>query len=147
MLIWYGAGAVAAIVLAWLVALVHASGHAPVGLVSLVVGLALGAILAKIAANQQIVCRTRLIIGTILLAIVAVLSEHTWLYLDFRRQWQESRATSAQVAMFRPEQPWSPSEYFAHELTPQSAALWCVDAVLIVTSATGVAFASTRRKQ
>jgi len=39
MLIWYGAGAVAAIVIAWLAALVHASGHAPIVLVSLAVGV------------------------------------------------------------------------------------------------------------
>jgi hypothetical protein len=138
MLIWYVAGAVAAIVIAWLAALVHASGHAPIGLVSFAVGIALGAILNKIAATQRVSSPRRLIVGTILLATLAVLAEHTWLYLDFRRQWQESRAKSAQVAMFRPEQPWSPSEYFAHELTPQSAALWCVDAAIIVASATGV---------
>ena len=54
MLIWYGAGAVAAIAIAWLAALVHASGHAPIGLVSLVVGIALGVVLAKIAATQRV---------------------------------------------------------------------------------------------
>ncbi len=86
MLIWYGAGAVAAMVIAWLAALVHASGHAPVGLISLVVGAALGAILAKIAASQRIAGRKRLILGTVMLAILAVLAEHAWLYLDFRRQ-------------------------------------------------------------
>ena len=102
------------LLIAWLAALVHASGHAPIGLVSLAVGIGLGAILDRIAAAQRVAGRRRLIIGTILLAIVTVLAEHTWLYLDFRRQWHESREKSPQVAMFRPESPWSPREYFAH---------------------------------
>jgi hypothetical protein len=138
MLIWYGAGAIAAIVIAWLAALVHASGHAPIGLISLAVGIGLGAILSKIAASMRIAGRKRLIIGTILLATVAVIAEHTWLYLDFRRQWHEARSKSPQVAMFRPESPWSPREYFKIEATPTHAALWCVDATIIVTSAVGI---------
>ena len=140
MLIWYGAGAVAAIVIAWLAALIHASGHAPIGLVSLAVGSALGAVLAKLAATQSIAGAKRLIAGAILLAILAVAAEHTWLYLDFRRQWHEAREKSPQVAVFRPETPWSPSEYFAIEATPEHAALWCADAVIIVASAVGTVF-------
>src|SRR4051812_23378762 len=107
MLIWYGADTVAAIVIAWLAALVHASGHAPIGLVPLAVGSALGATLTAIAAVQRIGDRKPLIIGTLLKAIVALLAEHTWLYLDFRRQWHEAREKSPQVAVFRPESPWS----------------------------------------
>jgi hypothetical protein len=149
MLIWYGAGALAAIVIAWLAALVHAAGHAPIGLVSLAVGVALGAVLAKIAATQRIVGAKRLIVGTILLAILAVIAEHTWLYLDFRRQWREAREKSPQVAVFRPESPWSPREYFAIEATPEHAALWCVDAAIIVATAVGtvVALSKNRRSQ
>jgi hypothetical protein len=137
MLIWYGAGAVGAIVIAWLAALVHASGHAPIGLVSLAVGVALGAMLTKVAATQRVVGAKRLIVGTILLTILAVIAEHTWLYLDFRRQWHEAREKSPQMAMFRPESPWSPREYFAIEATPEHAALWCVDAVVILAGAVG----------
>jgi hypothetical protein len=137
MLIWYGAGTIAAIVIAWLAALVHASGHAPIGLISLAVGVALGAILTKIAAVQRVAVAKRLIIGTILLAILAVTAEHTWLYLDFRRQWHEAREKSPQMAMFRPESPWSPREYFAIEATPEHAALWCVDALVILAGAVG----------
>jgi ABC-type uncharacterized transport system permease subunit len=144
MLIWYGAGAVAAILIAWLAALVHASGHAPIGLVSLAVGIALGAVLRKIAVTLRFASRRHLIIGTILLAIVAVLAEHTWLYLDFRRQWREAREKSPQVALFRPESPWSPREYFAIEATPEHAALWCVDAAIIVASAVGTVIALSR---
>jgi hypothetical protein len=135
MLIWYGAGAIAAIVIAWLAALVHATGHAPLGLVSLAVGIILGATLSAIAASQRLAGARRLIIGTLLLAIITVLAEHTWLYLDFRRQWHEAREKSPQVAIFRPESPWSPREFFTNEATAKHAALWCVDAVLITTSA------------
>lgn len=135
MLIWYGAGAVAAIVIAWLAALVHASGHAPIGLVSLAVGIALGASLAKLAAIQRVTCKKRLIVGTIVLATLAILAEHTWLYLDFRRQWQEAREKSPQVAIFRPESPWSPREFLENEATPQLITVWFVDAVIIIFSA------------
>jgi hypothetical protein len=136
MLIWYAAGAVAAIVVAWVAAIVHASGHAPLGLVSLVVGIALGGVLFALAATQRIASRRRLIVGTFLLAIVAVLGEHTWLYLDFRRQWQEARANSPQVAIFRSESPWSPREYFKNEATPGRTLLWCADALTLIASAT-----------
>lgn len=135
MLIWYAAGAVAAIFVAWLAALIHASGHAPIGLVSLGVGVALGSILAAIAATQRVAGVRRLILGTLLLAILTVLSEHAWLYLDFRRQWQEARIKSPQVALFRSEPPLSPAEYFAHESTPQQAVLWGFDATIITSSA------------
>jgi ABC-type uncharacterized transport system permease subunit len=144
MLIWYGAGAVAAIAIAWLAALVHASGHAPLGLISLAVGIALGAVLKQIAATQQVTGRRRLIIGTLLLAIVAVLAEHTWLYLDFRRQWQEAREKSPQVAIFRPESPWSPREFFLNEATPQRTAVWCIDALIIIASAVGTVLALSK---
>src|SRR5437762_7591043 len=137
MLIWYGVGAVAAMVIAWLAALVHASGHAPLGLVSLAVGIALGSILSAIAASQRLAGIRRLIIGTVILAIVTVLAEHTWLYLDFRRQWREAREKSPQVAMFRPAMPLSPIEYFTHEWSPQRATFWCFDAAIITASAVG----------
>jgi hypothetical protein len=136
MLIWYGAGAIAAIAIAWIAALVHASGHAPVGLISLVVGIALGATLRKIAGTLRVPdARRHLLIGTILLAIVAVLAEHAWLYLDFRRQWQAAREKSPQVAIFRPESPWSPREFFINEATPQLITVWCIDAAIIIVSA------------
>jgi hypothetical protein len=144
MLIWYGAGTVAAIVIAWLAALVHASGHAPIGLVPLAVGIALGASLIAIAAAQQLADRRRLIIETLLLAIVAIMAEHTWLYLDFRRQWHEARERSPQVAVFRPESPWSPREYFTIEATPQRTLLWSVDAAITVASAVGTIIALSK---
>jgi hypothetical protein len=144
MLIWYGAGAVAAIAIARLAALVHASGHAPIGLVSLAVGTALGATLIAIAATQRVAGFRRLIIGTLLLAMLAVLAEHAWLYLDFRRQWQEAREKSPQVAIFRPESPWSPREFFLNEATSQRIALWCIDALITIASAVGTIAALSR---
>jgi hypothetical protein len=144
MLIWYGAGTVAAIVIAWLAALVHASGHAPIGLVPLAVGSGLGATLIAITSAQRIANRRRLIVGTILLAIVMALAEHTWLYLDFRRQWHEAREKSPQVAVFRPESPWSPRQYFTIEATPERTLLWCVDAAIILASAVGTVVAFSR---
>jgi hypothetical protein len=134
MLIWYSAGAAAAIVIAWLASLIHASGHAPVGLISLAVGVALGVVLTKIATALRVAGTRRLVVGTVLLAILTVVAEHTWLYLDFRRQWRESRE-KPQVAVFRPETPWSLSEFFRNEATPERATVWCIDAALIVAAA------------
>ena len=147
MLIWCGAGVVAAIVVAWFAALVHASGHAPVGLVSLAVGILLGAALSGLAAALRIAGIRRLVVGAVVLAIVAVFAEHAWLYLDFCRQWQAERAKSAAVAMFRPEAPWSPAEYFSHEATHQQLMLWGLDSALITLSAAGTVFLLRRAKQ
>ena len=138
MLFWYAAGFVAAIAIAWLSALLNVSGHAPVGIVSLGVGIALGIILSAIAATQRVAGHRYLIHGTIVFASMTVLAEHAWLYLDFRREWHAARAASAEVALFRPETPWSPAEYFARELTPGRAALWGLDAVLITAAAVAV---------
>jgi hypothetical protein len=63
---------------------------------------------------------------------VTVIAEHAWLYSQFRRGWQASRAANPQVAMFRPEAPWPPSEYFAREIASGSLPFWCLDAALIV---------------
>src|SRR5262245_37939295 len=135
MLIWSVAGVVAAIAIGRLASLIHASGHAPIGLVSLVVGALLGAILAKLAARQRLSGLRRLVIGTVLFAIVTILAEHTWLYIDFCRQWKASREKSPQVAMFRAESPPSPRKYFANEWSPKTAAIWALDSALIVASA------------
>ena len=146
MLIWYAAGLIAAIAVGWLAAAIHLTGRAPIGLLAIGVGAALGTILHTIATTQRVAGRTRLFVATILLALTTVLAQHAWLYHDFRQQWHQARIESADVAMFRPEDPWSPREYFARELTPQRAALWCLDAA-IITSATVVTVALLDRKR
>jgi hypothetical protein len=138
MLIWYITGAGAALAIAWLAAMLHASGHAPLGLLSLGVGASLGAALSAIAGSQRLAGTGKLILSTIIFAITTVLAQHAWLYIDFRRQWHEARAASAEIAMFRPESPWSSAEYLAHELTPGRVTLWALDAALIVAAAVAV---------
>jgi len=132
---WYAGGVVVAVVLGWIAAAFHAAGRAPIGILPLGVGLALGAILSGIAAILRVAGRSRLIAGAAILALVAVLAEHAWLYQDFHRQWQEARASSAEVAMFRPEAPWSLAEYFSREASPARTALWALDATLITAAA------------
>lgn len=138
MLSWYITSAGAALAIACLAAMLHLSGYAPVGLISLGVGAALGAALSAIVAMLRIAGRAPGILTTIVYALVTVLAQHAWLYIEFRRQWHEARANSAQLAMFRPESPWSPAQYLAHELTPARAALWALDATLIVAAAVAV---------
>jgi hypothetical protein len=133
---WLLAGAIAAIAIGWAAARIHASGHAPIGLTSAGVGAALGWALSRLAATFNVHCRWRRTIGVLLLAIVAVLGEHAWLYQDFRGQWRDARAKSAQVAMFRSEEPPGPWEYFRREWYPR---LWGSDAVIIGAVAVVVA--------
>jgi hypothetical protein len=139
MFLWYIAGYALAGTIGWLASIVYASGHSPVGLTSLVVGAILGATLCGIAAGLKITRTRRLITGTIVIAVLTVLAEHTWLYLDYCRQWQQAVAAKPQAALFRAT-PHSAAEYFSHELTPESAALWLLDAVLITSNAAGVMF-------
>jgi hypothetical protein len=143
----YITSAGAALAIAWLAAMLHLSGQAPLGLISLGVGAALGAALTAIAATLRVADRQASIRATIVYAIVTILAQHAWLYIDFRRQWQEARANSAQIAMFRPESPWSPAEYLSHELTPGHAALWALDAVLILAAAVVVVVWWNRRSK
>ena len=142
---WYLGGIVAGAAIGWIAAKCHQSGMAPVGLVSLGVGLALGFVLAKLAASTGITCPKRLAVGAVVFALVAVFVEHTWLYHDFRRQWQDARDNNAQVALFRPAEPWSPAEYFRHEIASGRSTLWWVDAALVVAGAVSVVLLQNRR--
>jgi hypothetical protein len=135
MIRWYLSGIAAGAVVGWAAAKCHLSGWAPVGLLSLGVGGVLGLVVAKLAERAGVSCRMQLVIGTAIFALVAILAEHAWLYHDFRRQWTDARAREPQVALFRPEEPWSPAEYVLNEWSPGRAALWCVDASLIVAGA------------
>jgi hypothetical protein len=125
---WLLAGAIAAIAIGWVAARIHSSGHAPLGLTSAGVGAALGWALSRLAVTFNVHCRWRRTVGVLLLVIVTVIAEHAWLYGDFRGQWRDARAKSAEVAMFRSEEPPGPWEYFRREWYPK---LWVSDAVII----------------
>jgi hypothetical protein len=129
------AGVFVAVALGWFAAKLNAAGVAPIGLLSLAVGIALGAATGRLAIAVGITCRKRVLLATVVLTILTILAEHAWLYREFCRQWREAWASQAKIAMFRPEAPWSAAKYFAQEATPSRIALWCVDAVLIVTGA------------
>jgi hypothetical protein len=143
MILFYVAGSIAAIAVAWFASLVHASGHAPLGLVSIGVGIALGAVVSVIAASQRVTGRRRLVAGTVVFAIVTIVAEHAWLYLDYRREWYLESAKSPQVAIFQAE-PLSPAKYFTHEWNLENAALWSFDATLIVAGAVGAVIVRQR---
>src|SRR6185503_6181225 len=98
LLIWWLTGTIAAIAIGWVAALVHASGHAPVGITSIGVGVVLGVALSGLAASQRVAGLRPLLFGIVILAILTVLAEHAWLYRDYCGQWRESRAKSVAVA-------------------------------------------------
>lgn len=134
---WYLGGFVAAAAIGWASAKCHLVGWAPIGLISLAAGVLLGLALAKLAAANAIAGTKQLVIGAILLGLAAVFFAHAWLYVDFRRQWREARDTDPQVALFRPEAPWTPREYFEREFTSRRALLWSVDALLLIAGSVG----------
>ena len=144
---WFLAGVAVAAAVGWLAATCHLRGFAPVGLISLVVGVVLGACLSGLAAMLRVAGARQTILGTLLLATVTVLTQHAWLYRDFRRQWAEARATQPQIALFRPEEPWSPREYLAREATPGRIALWGLDTALIIAAAAGAMYVWQRPRQ
>jgi hypothetical protein len=134
---WYVCGLALAAAVGWLAARCHLAGWAPVGILSLAVGIVLGLSVAKLAGVFGVSGRRRLVIGACLIGLAAIFAEHAWLYRDFRRQWREVREANPQVAIFRPETPWTPSEYLRFEATGPRVALWCVDAVLVLGGAIG----------
>lgn len=144
LLTWFGAGAVAAVAVAWIAARIHLSGQAPLGLTSLAIGALLGAALAYLAATLRVAGRATLLLGAALLAIVLIAAEHAWLYRDFRGQWREAREKSAAVAMFRDETPPSPQVYFSREF---NGPLWTFDALVIVGASVAVVFLWQRNRQ
>jgi hypothetical protein len=116
------------------------AGFAPLGLLPLAAGITLGYLVSKLATATGEIGARRLVARAAFFAFVAVLVEHTWLYHDFRRQWQDARTANPQVALFRPAEPWTPAEYLRHEVASGSVKLWCVDAALIVAGALSVVF-------
>src|SRR5262245_875592 len=102
--------------------MIYLSGYSPLGIVPLAAGVGLGLILAGLAGRFQVALSKQLILLTLLLACIAVLSEHAFIYGDFRQQWRESRQ-SPQVAMFRSETPPSLVEFFSSEATPERIGL------------------------
>jgi hypothetical protein len=135
MLTWWLSGAVAAIGIAFVAAVIHSAVQAPVGSVSVGVGITLGLVLGALAAWLRVVGGRHLLIGTLMLALLTAAAQHAWLYARFRQQWHAARTSSPEVAMFRPEAPWSPREYFARELTPRATALWVIDAAILIAAA------------
>src|SRR4051794_26885362 len=85
---WYAAGVVIAVLVGWLAAQIHATGHAPIGLISIGVGIVLGVSIGGLAAMQRITCARSVVVGAVVFSLIAIVGEHTFLYRDFCRQWQ-----------------------------------------------------------
>jgi hypothetical protein len=141
------AGIVAAVALGWFAARLNVAGFSPVGLLPLAIGVVLGVIEFRLGTASGVSWDKQLIRATIGLAILAVLAEHAWLYHDFCRQWREARAREPQIALHRPDAPWSPAEYVTREATPGHIAFWCADAALVVAGAVGTVVLLQRKTE
>jgi hypothetical protein len=134
---WFLIGISASLALGWIAAKLNVAGFAPVGLLPLALGIVLGIVVFRLGIASGVACRKRLILAAIAVAILTVLAEHAWLYHDFCRQWREARAREPQIALHRPDSPWSPAEYATREATPGRIAFWCADAALVIAGAVG----------
>lgn len=139
------AGAFVAVAVGWIAARLNVAGISPVGLLPMAIGVSVGSAVFWLSMKCGISSGARLLVAAGLFAFLTVLAEHAWLYRDFCRQWREARASQPQVAMFRPEAPWSPAEYFKQEATSKRLALWCIDAFVLVLSAVVTVFVWRRR--
>jgi hypothetical protein len=140
-LLWIVLGAVAAIVVGWLSAVIHASGHAPVGLTSFFVGALLGVVVGAIAGSFKLRRARTLAVGTIAFALITIIAEHAWLYRDYCRQWEEARTRSVAAATFPNATPPTITDWFKHEWSPL---LWLTDAALIAVTAAATALSASR---
>jgi hypothetical protein len=140
-LMWFFLGAFAALCIGWLSAQIHASGHAPVGLTSFGIGAWLGVASGAIAASKRIGRAKSIVIGTVVFALITIMSEHAWLYRDYCRQWQEERTRSVAAATFPNAAPPTISEWLKHEWNPL---LWLTDAVVITITAAATAVSASR---
>jgi hypothetical protein len=144
---WYATGLVVALAIAWVAAKVNWWISAPIGAISICIGFLVGVALGALAHMLHLRRGRNLIVGVVLIAIFTVLMQHAWLYVEFRRQWQQAREGSPEVAMFRDEKPWPPEEYFRRELEAGRAGVWCLDGVLIVATAVGAFWMIERRRR
>jgi hypothetical protein len=138
-------GVAAAVVIGIVAAVVSRAGWAPVGIFSLAVGFALGGAAAFLAKQCGVDCRTRLVAGTLVMALVATVAQHAWLYREYRRQWQAARDREPALALFNTEAaPMPPADYIAAELAAGRPLWWLIDMALVAASAVGVVLWSRR---
>jgi hypothetical protein len=132
-------GVVAAVAIGIAAGAVSRTGWAPVGIFSLGVGLAVGAAATILAKLCGVDCRTRLVVGTLVLALVATAAQHAWLYREYRLQWNAARDREPALALFSEESaPKSPGDYLAAEVAAGRPNWWFVDALLVAAGAVGV---------
>jgi hypothetical protein len=140
-------GAAVAVALGWGSAMLHVAGKAPVGLLSLGVGVVLGLLLVALAVLTSTPSRRTLIVAAVLLAILTAVAEHGWLYQAYRQKWRQNRVEQPAAAFFRPDDaPLSLTGYIQRELnySPGQWKFWLLDAGLILCGAAGVVLVRDR---
>ncbi len=140
-------GAAAAVAIGWASAMLSVTGKAPVGLLSLGIGIALGLLLVALAELTRFKSPRGLVVSVALCAVLTVLAEHGWLYRAYRQKWQQNRVEHPAVALFRPDDaPLTLAGYFHRELqfAPGQWKFWLVDGGLIVAGAVGVVILRNR---
>jgi hypothetical protein len=144
------AGLAAAAALGWVGAMLSLNKTAPVGLVPLGIGLALGLVLIGLAEVARTKERRLMLIGAVAFAIFTVFAQHAWLYQAYRQQWKKDRIERPAVALFRSEtSPLSLTAYFQREVSfsPGQTALWALDAALILVATVTIITLNNRRNE
>ena len=139
---WLACGAGWGVFLAWLSVRLQKSGFAPVGVLSLLIGLALGAGLWGLLRWLQFGHRRGALAGTLLLAAGVVGGEHTFAYCDYRVSFERAMQSDPKLAFARASnpamQPRTFAEYMHWEDNRGRLWLWGIDAVLIALASTFV---------
>lgn len=132
------------VAVAGLAFLLQRVGFAPIGIFSLLVGTAVGAgsLLTGILFKLK-PCGSFLVI-TILAAVTATATQHAFLYIQYRSDFQNAYANNPQVALFRDSDPEDFASYLRAEAVKFEPALgqptwvfWLIDLTLCVVGASG----------
>jgi len=114
-------------------------GFAPAGILSVLVGLLLGVLLAWAARRTGMGHRPSGLIATLVMAEIAVASQHAIAYQDYRQAYLAAEQSSPELALVHASNPdfgpAGPGEFLRAAARGGHGWLWLLDAVLITTTA------------
>lgn len=148
-LAWLASGAVVAVVLAWLSLQLQTAGFAPVGLLSLLLGAALGGVLVGLLRLLGIGHRPTLLGGSLLLAFALAGSQHWLAYQADRARFDEALEQHPTFAFAQASGTEFGARTFGEYLQLEAHAgrrwLWILDAGLIALAAVAIVYRASGR--
>jgi hypothetical protein len=142
--IWSVISALIAIALARIAVWLQSFGFSPMVVFPLIIGAALGSMIALAANVAQEKRRELVVTGAVLAAIVCAAAEHGFSYLDYRRGYEaklQSDPKAQLAASMNPEnmRPASFAKFMGAD-AKGNWVLWIVDALAMIGAAAGSAW-------